>query len=174
MSDFFESYYLRSSNSQDAYNILMNTGLHGYIFSPSNGWTQFVAEGIPLTMNPAVAQVNPGILIHMIYAGDHGWEFMVFHQSKQIAKYSCRWDFGLRIESEGDINWLFEQLNIQSTTLDEILFPAHQDGIALEQAQPEEALCKLIGLRSIDSISYRYINMYPQIYRDMDHKLIVV
>lgn len=45
MSEFSDSYHLRSNNQQDGVDLLRAAGLRGYVFPPENGWVTVVAEG---------------------------------------------------------------------------------------------------------------------------------
>ena len=45
MSEFSESYHLRSERAQDAIDILKSAGKKGYVYEPINGWVTFLPEG---------------------------------------------------------------------------------------------------------------------------------
>ena len=72
MSEFSESFHLRSDCQQNGEDLLRRAGLTGAVFSPVRGWVTVVPES---EMYEAVDQMvasNQGLLLHYLYAEDHG------------------------------------------------------------------------------------------------------
>ena len=44
MSEFSESYHLRSERQEDAVELLRRAKLKGYVYQPVSGWVTFLAE----------------------------------------------------------------------------------------------------------------------------------
>lgn len=66
MSEYSESYYLRSEEQNEGVQLLERARLHGYVFPPSGGWVQILADGPKVVPNIRLLGVNSGILLHYV------------------------------------------------------------------------------------------------------------
>lgn len=61
MSEFSESYHLRSNNTEDSVQLLKRSGLGGYVFPAQRGWVTMVAGDVSSTSELALIQANHGL-----------------------------------------------------------------------------------------------------------------
>lgn len=92
MSEYSESYHLRTQTTSDAIELLQRSGLRGFVFPACDGWTSFVAENGKFETDPMIVNANHGLLLHYVAAEDHGWSFSLFSDSNVICKFTCVWD----------------------------------------------------------------------------------
>lgn len=180
MSCFSSAYYHFGNNQNDVVDIVKKANLNGFVYSPLNNWIMFTAEGEPLTLNPMVVKGNHGILLHMVFAEDHCWGFQAFNDQDKITEYSCTWfdpstwDETLRYNVDDSFEWLFQKINIDISPIRHLLFPTPNAMELIMSNNPAAAFCELLGLRSIEWISYEYIKDNPEIYTKDDPGMIEV
>lgn len=87
MSQFFESYHLRSADRNEAVTLLKGAGLRGFVFPSGDGWTSFVCDGEPFAVNEALLKANRGYLLQFAYSDDHGWTFVVINGHDIVFAY---------------------------------------------------------------------------------------
>ncbi|QHW31680.1 hypothetical protein GZH47_13065 [Paenibacillus rhizovicinus] len=92
MSEFSESYHLVSGKQEEGAALLRKAGLSGYVFPARNNWVTLLPSGGIFEYNEDLIAKNGGILLHYVYAEDHGWSFTLYERTSQIAHYSCYWE----------------------------------------------------------------------------------
>lgn len=92
MSEFSESYHLRSTDIADGISLLRRAGLKGYVFPPQQGWVSIVAEENSFAPDQRIVSENQGSLLHYVSAEDHGWSFALFEHQRLVCGYDCGWD----------------------------------------------------------------------------------
>ena len=171
MSEFSESFHLRSDSQQNGEDLLRRAGLTGAVFSPVRGWVTVVPES---EMYEAVDQIvasNQGLLLHYLYAEDHGWQFEVYEGSSTICKYECGWDAELAInDSEMNQSVLVPLLVEESCerALESILHPADLDAVIMDP--PAYRFANVVGLEHYEWLSGGYLDEIEE----RDPKVIVV
>jgi len=159
MSEFSESFHLRTDKQADGVNLLQRAGLCGAVFSASRGWVTIVPES---GLCEAVAQMvgaNEGVLLHYLYAEDHGWQFELYDSRTAICKYECGWDEELAInDAETDQSELVPLLVEESCegALESILHPADIDAVIMES--PAYRFANVVGLEHYEWLSGGYLD----------------
>ena len=98
MSEFSESYHLRTSDTNAAIELLKRAGRKGYVFPAADGWVTFVAEENTFEPDPAVIAANQGLLLHYVSAEDHGWSFSLFENTGEKCRFNCQWENEVEID----------------------------------------------------------------------------
>jgi hypothetical protein len=91
MSEFSDSFHLRSTDPQDAIALLRRAKAPGYVFPPADGFVTFVCprdEDVP----KAVLAANVGLLIDYSFAEDHGCWVDVYERDAKVASLSVDFD----------------------------------------------------------------------------------
>ncbi|WP_342564943.1 hypothetical protein NST84_07300 [Paenibacillus sp. FSL R7-0345] len=91
MSEFSQSYHLLGSKEK-AIELINRAGEQGYVFEDDNRWTTFVISGDEFRPSDSIVESNKDLLVHYVYAEDHGWNLSIFKQSALIFKFDCSWD----------------------------------------------------------------------------------
>lgn len=164
MSEFSESWHLRTMEPQEAVKLLEQAERRGYVFEEENGWVTFVADGSSFQSDPQLISLNPGLLIHYIYAEDHGWELGVYKRDQRVFEYKCDWSDGeIVVESSGFEAAMFAEF-VDAPALEELealFLNEHPDEIF--QEEPAAYRCAyFIGLVHVDWISFDYIAFREQ------------
>lgn len=95
MSEFSESFHLRSNDAQAAVALLHSAGVDGYVFAAQDGWVSFVYEGDEPPARDhfdSIVGAAPALLLHYDYAEDHGCRVTVFDAGKRVARLSTSFD----------------------------------------------------------------------------------
>lgn len=92
MSEFSESYHLWTDTIDDGKDLLNRSRLNGFIFPEHNNWVTILPEGDIFILKKKLIEANQGILLHYIYAADHGWSFGIYKKSDLECFYECEWD----------------------------------------------------------------------------------
>jgi len=92
MSEFSESYHLRSERADDAIELLRRAKRKGYVYEPVNGWVSFVAEDGVFEPDERIVAAATQPLLHFVSAEDHGWSFALFDGGKVVCGYRCEWE----------------------------------------------------------------------------------
>jgi hypothetical protein len=103
MSEFSESFHLRSDSQQDGEDLLRRAGFAGAVFSPMRGWVTIVPESELFEATDKMVASNQGLLLHYLYAEDHGWKFELYKNSSIISQYECGWESNLAV-NDSDLN----------------------------------------------------------------------
>ncbi|CAM4465150.1 hypothetical protein [Paenibacillus typhae] len=91
MSEFSQSYHLLGSK-ENAIELINLAGEQGFVFEDNNRWTTFVILGDEFRPSDSIVESNKELLVHYVYAEDHGWSLSIFRQSTLIFKFECSWD----------------------------------------------------------------------------------
>jgi hypothetical protein len=157
MSEFSESYHLRSERIEDAVELLRRADRKGYAYPPVNGWVTFVAEEGVFEPDRRIVAAACQPLLHYVSAEDHGWSFTLFDRTEVISGYRCDWDDEI---SYDDSRYSGEALRhlVPSAQLDDFeqrLHPADFD--ALFEIEPAKILAQALGLEHYDWLAYDYV-----------------
>lgn len=121
MSEFSASYHLRTKKRDDVVNLIKNSSNKGYVFEEANGWVSFVIKGPAFDIDDSLISYNPGIIVHYIYAEDHGWELRIFNKDDLVFEYKCDWTDEIHIEKElFDIDLIKELVIAQGNSVDDL------------------------------------------------------
>ena len=158
MSEFSESYHLRSERLEDAIELLRRAKRKGYVYQPVNGWITFTVEAGQFEPDMRVVAAANQPLLHYVCAEDHGWNFTLFDQANAVSAYRCDWDNEITIDDskyERDVLLPFVPAG-QLAVFDDFesrLQP--QDFDELFEAEPAKLFAQAIGLEHYDWTSYR-------------------
>lgn len=161
MSEFSESYHLRADNPQIVVDLIKASNNKGYVFPEKNGWVTFILKGQDFEIDEKIISLNPGVLIHYIYAEDHGWDLRIFNKTKIEFEFSCNWTEEIHIEKcHFDLTLLNELIVSQGNTTDgiESLFDVNEDIFELEEP-PAYVIAQKLGLVYYEWLSDDYIDM---------------
>jgi hypothetical protein len=161
MSEFSESYHLRGTTRRDAIVLLERAGLAGYVFPALDGWVTFVAEGEPFELSQRLVAANEGVLLHWVFADDHGWSFDVIKTKKPILRYRCSWEEDIDVEGKVSHAELQKALGMELPGLAgevgvNMLYPQSLD--QLLDLKPAYSFAKAIGLTNYRWLSYDYLS----------------
>ncbi|WP_409344410.1 hypothetical protein [Paenibacillus sp. MBLB4367] len=172
MSEFSESYHLKTNRQEAVIHLLKESGNEGYVFEESNGWVTFVTKGKRFKPSPSVVFYNPGLLIHYVYAEDHGWELKIFDKDELVFDYKCDWTDDLTIEKHVyDIDIIKDLILEQGNSIENVedLFDCKSRGGLLDQTSPAYLLAGQIGLSYFEWISVDYLEG-----RELEDNIVVV
>ncbi len=159
MSEFSESYHLKSNNQTDAVSLLKKASLSGHVLPQHNGWVSFVVKESQFEPIDKLISSNQGQLIHYIYAEDHGWEISIYFDSKRVFNYRCDWEDEISVDDNGLSMDLIKELSMQEVSdeqLGEIFYPNDFDGIF--DNPPAYKIAEILGLKHYEWVSYDYVN----------------
>lgn len=111
MSEFSESFHLRSDDAQEGIKLLQRAGFQGVVFDSSNHWVTIIPQASLHEAVETFVENNKGILLHYMFAEDYGWEFSVYKLREQIFHYECAWEEEI----------LFDDTHAQMSVLQELL-----------------------------------------------------
>ena len=171
MSEFSESFHLRSDSQQNGEDLLRRAGLTGAVFSAVRGWVTVVPESELYEAVDQMVASNQGLLLHYLYAEDHGWQFELYEDSSTICKYECGWDPEFAInDSEMNQSVLVPLLVEKSCegALESILHPADLEAVIMDL--PAYRFANLVGLEHYEWLSGAYLDEIAE----RDPKVIVV
>jgi hypothetical protein len=160
MSEFSESYHLRTENSSDAVELLRRAGLNGFVYPPTGGWVSFVAEGGDFEPDERIVSVAGRVLLHYVCAEDHGWNFTLFDGAKVISRYRCDWEDEVLVASaEYDRTALLPFVApAKSAVFEDFesrLRPADLDDVM--ESEPSKLLAQALGLEHYDWLDYDHL-----------------
>ena len=98
MSEFSESYHLRSERPEDAVELLRRAKWRGYVYQPVNGWVTFLAEGGVFEPDKRIIAAAMHPLLHYVSAEDHGWSFTLYDHGKVVSRYRCDWENTISVD----------------------------------------------------------------------------
>jgi len=160
MSEFSESYHLRTERAEDAIELLKRAKRKGYVYQPVNGWVTFLAEEGVFEPDERIVAVAGQPLLHYVSAEDHGWSFTLFDRTKIVSSYRCDWDDDIRVDDSKYSRAALEQFvpSVQASLLDEFEGRLHpKDFDELFEAEPSKLLAQALGLEHYDWLAYDYI-----------------
>jgi hypothetical protein len=96
VSEFSDSFHLRSSDPADAIALLRAARVAGSVFPAENGWVSFVFErGTRIGTKELAERVfaaNKGLLVDYAYAADHGCWVSVYRGPERVARLSVSFE----------------------------------------------------------------------------------
>ncbi|HSY16964.1 MAG TPA: hypothetical protein VK815_01455 [Candidatus Acidoferrales bacterium] len=160
MSEFSESYHLRSNRMEDAVELLQRAKLRGYVYQPVNGWVTFLAQDGVFEPDQRIVDATTKPLLHYVSAEDHGWSFVLFNEGNIVCRYRCDWDDDIRFEDSEYSRAAIQQTvpSANPALLDELeplLQPEDFDD--LFETEPSKLLARALGLEHYDWLSYEYM-----------------
>lgn len=171
MSEFSESFHLRSDSQQNGEDLLRRAGLTGAVFSPVRGWVTVVPESEMYEAIDQMVAANQGLLLHYLYAEDHGWQFALYKNNSIVCQYECGWVSELAI-NDSDLNQaVLVSLLIEKSrekVLENILYPPDLNAIIMDP--PAYRFANLVGLEHYEWLSGAYLDEIAE----RDPKVIVV
>ncbi|WP_395699469.1 hypothetical protein [Aquabacterium sp.] len=161
MSEFSESYHLRSPSRRDASSLLARAGLAGFVFPAQDGWVSFVAAGTPFQPNATLLAANEGLLLRWAYGEDHGWGFDLHGGTQRLLGYGCDWEDEIRFDAGFDPVALERALGLalpglRGTAGRRIFAPGGFE--QLFEYKPAYAFAAALGLRHYRWLSYAYLS----------------
>ncbi|SFF17492.1 hypothetical protein SAMN04487969_116113 [Paenibacillus algorifonticola] len=158
MSEFSDSYHMKSNHRENAVKLIENSGNKGFVFEEANGWVTFLIEGPAYDINESVMSWNPGLIVHYMYAEDHGWELRIFNKDEIVFEYKCDWTDEISTEKEiFDIDIIKELIVQQGNPISNLeeLFDLRDFDY---EESPAYKLAELIGLVNYEWVSADYFS----------------
>jgi len=177
MSEFSESYHLRSDRAEDAVDLLRRAKLKGYVFEPADGWVTFLVEDAVFKPNQRIVDCSRQLLLHYVSAEDHRWGFSLFSKGKTACAYSCEWDPHLTVNDTEYCREELERLvpSADSSLLDEFEQNMRPAGYRdLNGAEVSKTFARALGLEHYDWVAYHYLERDFRFARDRRPDVIVV
>ncbi len=100
MSEFSESYHLRSENIADGIALLQKIKVEGIVFPPQNGWVSLIVQGDLNDHIETIAAAWSKRIMHYMYAQDHAFMFNYFDKGDRVTGALATWDIDLVIDTE--------------------------------------------------------------------------
>ena len=161
MSEFSESYHLRSENAEDAIQLLRRAGRKGYVFQPARGWVSFVAEDGVFEPDDRIVAAASRPLLHFVSAEDHGWGFALLDGREVVSGYNCEWENDITCDDSKYSREALQRLvpSADASLLDEFERRLHpSDFDELLEVNPSRLLGQALGLEHYEWLSYNYIS----------------
>lgn len=157
MSDFSDTYHLRTSRVEDAVALLRRAGIHGFVLPEDGEWVLIVPSGEVFVANQKLIEANHGELIHFMYAEDHGWGFELYSGSEEVLSYGCSWDQVITVERPLDYSALIERhpafgARFTKEQLQRLFEPDSLE--LLLELSPADACADVFGLKYVHWIRY--------------------
>lgn len=118
MSEFSESYHLRTADPAGALRKIRCARISGLAFPASANWLSFVPfENCPTCrekrgVTSALIGAVEEPFLHYRYAEDYGWTFALYRRGQQPITYECWWDPEIHIDrSRLDLNTFVDILS---------------------------------------------------------------
>ena len=172
MSEFSESYHLRSPSADDAVALLRRAGLPGFVFPPKKGWVTFFAAEGESQPDERITAASQEILLHFDACEDHGWSFSIFEAAKLVCRFKCDWTRKIRIEDSAYATAALEALIAQQGAASLSAVEAVFRPTSFEQAiqlRPAETFVSAVGLGQEAWLSFDYVaedcDSYPNVIR---------
>ena len=158
MSEFSESYHLRTERIEDAIELLREAKLKGYAFQPVNGWVTFLADEGNFEPDERIITEARQPLLHYVCAEDHGWSFALYDRARVISSYRCDWDNDISIDDDKYSRAPLEPYATPAraellNTFEQQMHPKDFD----ELDEPSKLLAQALGLENYDWLSYDYM-----------------
>ncbi len=161
MSEFSESYHLRSERSEDAVELLQAVRRRGYVYAPSNGWVTFLATGSTFEPDEEIVGAARQPLLHYGFAADYGWRFTLFDRGTAVSHYLCQWqEDDLKVAADHYSRQALETVIpvLEPEQLDAFevwLYPADLD--ELLEVEPAKLFAQAMGLVHYNWLSFDYL-----------------
>src|SRR5215212_8892857 len=160
MSEFSESYHLRSERADDAIGLLRRAKRAGYVYQPVNGWVSFVADEGVFEPDERIVAAATQPLLHFVSAEDHGWSFTLFDGGQVVSAYRCDWENDITADDSRYSREALQRLvpSAQPSLLDELERRMHPtDFDELLELKPARLLAQALGLEHYDWLAYDYL-----------------
>ena len=160
MSEFSESYHLRSERQEDAVELLRRAKLKGYVYQPVSSWVTFLAEQGVFEPDRRIVEAARQPLLHYVSAEDHGWSFALYDGTKVVCAYRCEWDDDITANDSQYSRTVLQKLvpSLQAALLVEFEQQLHPtDFDELFAADPSKIFARAIGLAHYDWLSYNLL-----------------
>ena len=160
MSEFSESYHLRSERADDAIEILRLAKRKGYVYQPANGWVSFVAEDGVFEPDERIVAAARLPLLHFVSAEDHGWSFTLFDRGNVVSAYRCNWENDITADDSRYSRETLQRLvpSAHPSSLDELERRLHPTDIdELLAVNRSRLFAQAVGLEHYEWLSYDYI-----------------
>ena len=157
MSEFSESYHLRSERVEDAIELLRSAGHKGYVYQPTNGWVTFLADEGNFEPDERIVAAAKHPLLHYVSAEDHGWSFALFERGEIVSGYRCDWENDIRAD---DSRYSRETLLriAPSAQLEDFELHLHPEDLdEMFEAEPSKLFAHGLGLEHYEWLSYAYM-----------------
>ena len=156
MSEFSESYHLRSERAEDAIELLQRAKRKGYVYQPTNGWVTFLAEEGNFGPEERIVAAAKQPLLHYVSAEDHGWSFALFDGGKAVSAYQCQWEDDIQAD---DSQYSREALLrvAPSAQLEDFEQHLHPDLDEVSDIEPSKVFAQAVGLEHFEWLSYDYM-----------------
>lgn len=160
MSEFSESYHLRTERIEDAIDLLRQAELKGYVYQPVNGWVTFLADESSFQPDERIISAARQPLLHYVCAEDHGWSFELFDHAKVVCSFGCDWNNDIEIDDRNYSRAVLERYvpSAQPGLLDN--FDQHmrpKDFDELYESGPAKLFAQAMGLEHYDWLAYDYM-----------------
>lgn len=160
MSEYSESYHLRSERAEDAIDLLRRAKLKGYVYQPVNGWVTFLAEEGIFEPDERIVAAASHPLLHYVSAEDTGWSFRLYDRTKVVSGYRCDWDDVVHYDDSKYSRTGLQQFipSAQPALLDHFERRMHpKDFNELFESEPPKLFAQAVGLEHYDWLAYDYI-----------------
>ena len=146
MSEFSESFHLKTDAKNEGKKLLKSIGVNGIVFEETNGWVTVIHEGELNSQISPMSSYN-GIIVHYMYAEDHAWMLNVFYQGNSVCNFVCAWDPEIHIEDKSLNFKELSKLIVSYESLQEFeeLFSLNEIE-KIFKVNPAYTFAKLIGL----------------------------
>ncbi len=159
MSEFSDSYHLRTADPADVARLLRAARRYGAVLPTSTAFVPFLVDGASEAGAPIddVVKHNPGVLVHYTYAEDHGLWIRGFDRGTCVVTIDLqrRREPGDELPDPSATAAAFAQLGVldarKARALDKVLQSAREPATELETLRDE--LVMLIGLSNVTSLS---------------------
>lgn len=160
MSEFSESYHLRTENIEDACSLLRQAGIKGFVFPATNGWVTFVAEDGRFEPDQRIVAAARQSLLHYVNAEDHGWSFALYDGGQLVSAYRCDWDGNVSYDDTAYSRSAIEKIvpSVDPEALTEFEAELHpSDSGDVFGAEPARLFAEAVGLERYEWLSYHYV-----------------
>lgn len=160
MSEFSESYHLRSDRADDAIELLHRAKLKGYVYQPVNGWVTFLADENDFEPDERIVAAAAHPLLHYVSAEDHGWSFTLFDGGNVVSGYRCEWGDYIIVDDSQYSRAAIQQFvpSAEPDLLEDFERQLHPiDFDQLIEAEASKRFAEALGLEHYDWLSYDYI-----------------
>ncbi|MCX6954395.1 MAG: hypothetical protein NTV51_19765 [Verrucomicrobia bacterium] len=174
MSEFSESYHLRSLRRDDACDVLRAAGLAGYVYPAANGWVSFVAKDGAFEPDQRIVGAARLPLLHYVSAEDHGWSFSLFDRGRVVCAYHCDWNNDITFDDTRYSRAVLQKIvssagSAALEAFEKLLRP--NDFEELMETEASKVFAQAVGLEHYDWLNYDYIardfHESPKDFRDV-------
>lgn len=160
MSEFSESYHLRSERREDACELLRAAGLAGYVYPAAQGWVTFVADGGQFEADPRIVGAAHQPLLHYVSAEDHGWSFSLFDHGRAVCAYHCEWNNDIAFDDTRYSRAVLQRMvpgaeNAALDAFEKLLRPNNFE--ELIETEASKVFARAVGLEHYDWLDYDHV-----------------